>query len=114
MDMRSGGVRQFGFSRRSQPPLDPKQSSVQARSARLATDAPECVLCLGPPSPLLATARGASLCEACALGGHDVAPDGASCRLCGSQGPPIRGHDDRTICEGCLSYARAILSGDDL
>jgi hypothetical protein len=102
-------AREIGFHRESAVPPGAKQSDVRARG-----DAPVCVMCHGPPSPFLVTPGAGALCEACATDNHPVAGHGATCRLCGTLDPPVRGVGERTVCDGCLCYARAIIQGDDL
>ncbi len=110
-------VRQYGFSRQSEPRLHvgERTSQVHSRPSRTGADGlPACVLCDGPGSEFLTTAQGHALCDVCATLNHVVAPPDAECRLCGSTEPPLRGSADRAICDACLSYARAVIRGDDL
>ncbi len=116
--MRAGdGPRQFGFHK-SEPTLDLRSIQQAARERdqerRESGLPPVCALCDGPPSPLLSHPGQHALCEACVLKNHAITTHGLPCSLCNSLQPPIRGQGIKTICDACLSYARAVLSGDDL
>jgi hypothetical protein len=112
-----GGPRQYGFHK-SEPTLSLKAIQDAAREREKAEREsglpPVCVLCMGLPSPLLTIPGRPALCETCVLETTVVSTNGLPCTLCGSTDPPIRGQGIRTICDACLSYARAVLTGDDL
>jgi len=108
-DSERARVRSVGFSRR--PPSTPPPPAVLEQS-EASGGAPPCYLCGTPTTPWMVTPIGNAICEQCAIEPHPLDEEAPGCGLCASPTTSLRGYDGRAVCEGCLSFSRAIALGD--